>query len=699
MHQPGPAAVNQRGAAAVTIMLCMLGLVAILGLVEVSYLYWAKRDVQKIADLAALAGAQRLELCRADHADNQAARQNAATDNAFPGGLEIRCGHWSAQTGSDAVVDVASGRALNAVQVDASRSVIPLFGQISGVPSLSARAIARRSEPVAAFAIGSRLVDINSSAPVQGLLRLVGIDLSGTEVASFRGLAQVKITPRGLLQALGIPVAADLSVGDLNNLLATHQVQVGALLDAVVDAGTQQGVANINISALRSRLASLGISNLSIPLGSANSTSGLFANIAAGAAASSALDADINALGLLMTSLQIANSQHAVSIPDLSLLGLQAKASVIEPPSIAIGPVGTTAYNSQVRLFLDIDTDRIPALNLLLGLLGTRVKLPVYVDVVDGFGRLSAVDCAASPRTATVDVTSSVANICVGKALTPWDSTTELCASGLGNEELVRLLGKTALNHKIHLPALSSNEQVTLAAGQSASVGPNPLAIGDLLSNLVNTLLGTLGSLFQQQGDATSNARELADRYLQATKKSSGAYDPEAVIAALRDGNAAQNLPALGSWTTDIPVCTSYVLFSNCVKQPGNVWDGFRHSVTINDASLLGGLFDVLGLSSCQGVLAGLLAYNTCVRNNLATYLQTKPGGLQGGSYDPATGSGSCNTVLCILLKPVLEVLRPLLNGIGQLLSSLLSDVLGINLGRSVVEMHSIQCGGADLVR
>src|SRR5690606_12977891 len=150
MHQSGPAAVNQRGAAAVTIMLCMLGLIAILGLVEVSYLYWAKRDVQKIADLAALAGAQRPELCRAEHPDNQASRQNGTTDNAFPGGLEIRCGHWSPQTGSDAVVAVASGRALNAVQVDASRPVIPLFGQISGVPSLSARAIARRSEPVAA---------------------------------------------------------------------------------------------------------------------------------------------------------------------------------------------------------------------------------------------------------------------------------------------------------------------------------------------------------------------------------------------------------------------------------------------------------------------------------------------------------------------------------------------------------------------
>lgn len=134
--------------------------------------------------------------------------------------------------------------------------------------------------------------------------------------------------------------------------------------------------------------------------------------------------------------------------------------------------------------------------------------------------------------------------------------------------------------------------------------------------------------------------------------------------------------------------------------EPGNVWDGFNHSVTISDNSLLGGLFDVLGLSSCQGLLSGLLAYNTCVRNNLASYLETRPGGLQGaGGYDPVTDSGSCNTVLCTLLRPVIELLRPLLNSIGDLLSQVLSEVLGINLGRSVVQMHSIQCGGADLVR
>ena len=54
-------AYKQRGAAAVTLMLLMLGLVAMLGLVEVGYIFWVKRDLQKDADLAALAGAQLLD--------------------------------------------------------------------------------------------------------------------------------------------------------------------------------------------------------------------------------------------------------------------------------------------------------------------------------------------------------------------------------------------------------------------------------------------------------------------------------------------------------------------------------------------------------------------------------------------------------------------------------------------------------------
>ena len=696
---------RQRGGAGLPMMLLLLGLVVILGLVEVGYLYWSKRDVQKTADLAALAGAQRLELCTTDYKDNLAARSNAVTDNQFSGQLAINCGYWGAELAPGArFVAVASSRPLNAVQVTASRQAIPLLGQFTSLPRVNATAVAKRISPQAAFSVGSRLLNTNSNAPLQGILRLVGVDLTQTQIASYQGLANVKITPRGLLQALGIPVATDLNVGELNTLLAANKVSVGRLLEVMANLASQQGLAAVDLRLLQQKLLDKGISGLLLQLGSNATSSGLFAQIAGGSdAANGALDVDLNALDLLGTSISIANAKHALAVQQLDLLGLSAKASIVEPASIGIGPVGTTAYNSQVRLFLDIDSERIPALGPILTWLGTRIRLPTYIDVIDGFGRLTAIDCASQPATATIDVTSAIANVCIGKATTPWDSTRELCRTGLGSETLVSLLGRDVLNKKVTLEALSQRESLRLSASETGTVKPNDLKIGKLVDDLLKELLDTLGALFASQGDNNDVAKQLATQYLEATKVN-GLYNPAKVVQALQNGqqNAASqvNLPALGDWTTDIPGCKYVVLVCMPAKVPGSVWEGFKRETGISDISLVGGLLDALGLTACDGLINGLLRYNDCVRDALVKYLQTKPGGLSGaGGYNPTTGTGSCSSGLCLLLKPVVDgFLRPLLDGVGKLLRDVLSEVLGLQLGRTDVHMQSIQCGRSQLV-
>jgi len=55
---------------------------------------------------------------------------------------------------------------------------------------------------------------------------------------------------------------------------------------------------------------------------------------------------------------------------------------VIEPPSIAIGGIGARAYNAQVRLMVDVDSNRVPAIGALLSLLGTRLHLPFQRFIV-----------------------------------------------------------------------------------------------------------------------------------------------------------------------------------------------------------------------------------------------------------------------------------------------------------------------------
>ena len=81
-HPPCATPARQRGGMSVTMMLLMLGLVAMLGLVEIGYLYWAKRDVQKVADLSALAGAQRLDLCTADRKHDLIGARSNGLDSA-----------------------------------------------------------------------------------------------------------------------------------------------------------------------------------------------------------------------------------------------------------------------------------------------------------------------------------------------------------------------------------------------------------------------------------------------------------------------------------------------------------------------------------------------------------------------------------------------------------------------------------------
>lgn len=708
-HGPATLPSRPQGSAAVTMMLVLLGLVVVLGLVEIGYLYWSKRDVQKTADLAALAGAQRLELCTTDYKDNLAARRNATTDNSFQGQLAISCGYWGSELPSGArFTSVNSGRPLNAVQVTASRDSLPFFGQIGDMPRISATAVARRTAPQAAFSVGSRLLNINNNAPLQGLLRLVGIDLNQTQVASYQGLAQVKITPRGLLDALGIPVATDISVGELNNLLAAKQVSVARLLDIMADLGARQEVAGLRLGVLQNELARVGLDKVLVQLGSTATSSGLFAQIAGGSeAAAGALDVDLNALEVLGTGISIANASHAVAIPRLDLLGLlKAKASIVEPASLGIGPVGTTAYNSQVRVFLDIDTNNLNVLGLQLGSLldslGTRIRLPTYIDVIDGYGTLTAINCSAQPATATVSVDSSIANVCIGKASTAWDSTAELCSTGLQEEQLITLFNNNVLTQKIPLRGLSTRDTLTLSAGQVGTVKPNEAALGTLVSNLTNALFNVLQSLFKPAGSNNDVARNLAIQYLDATKVN-GIYDPAKVVDALRAGykdpHRNIDLPPLGSWTTKIPVCEGNILICIPQNKDGDVWQGFLNETTLSKPNLLGGLFDILGITSCSGIVKGL-AFNECVRNSLTKYLQTKQDGFSGNTgYDPTTATGTCSSVLCILLKPVVDgVLQPVLDGIGKLLSVTLSEVLGLQLGRTDVHMQSIQCGRSQLV-
>lgn len=714
---------RQRGAMSVTMLLVMIGLVAMLGLVEIGYLYWAKRDAQKVADLSAIAGAQRLDLCNASYSDNSAARNNAERQNRFAGTLAIQCGSWNTNHPAldHFVAGVSASHPLNAVKVTASRSVVPFFGQNASLPQISAQAVAKRSAPTAVFSVGSQLLRVDGNTPLGSTLKLVGVDLDQTTLLGYDGLAQARVTPGGLLQALGIPVDANISIGDFNALLAAHKVSLGRLVDATASVLARSGVAGADLRLLRDALGTkLDLDALAVQLGSDASGSGLFAKLTApDGSASSALQADVSALDLLTTGITIASDGRGISINQLNLLGdaVSVRTGVVEPPSIGIGGVGATAYNAQVRVVADVDTNGIRILGLglgqLLGNLGIRVKLPVHADVTNAMGTLVSLQCTAERPTATIRVDASVLRSCVGRvAEAERFSTRNVCGTTLQNEQMITLLGAPVVNDKLSLDALQDSQQVTLAAGETASTRINPLLIGDTVSHIVEELLRVLSNLLSpaNSGMGTSQAADnLADQLLKAANPGGGRYNVNDTVTFLRRTQAHNGIEPFKEWqlANGVPHACP-LLLGTCFKT-GPVWDGFKATVTGEGLGLLDGLLGSLAggllINRCDSLLTNLggdAAYNSCVQKNLASYLQTAPEGV----LDAYLGSGvtapgnqvTCRGLLCILLKPVLDVLKPALNGIGTLLTTTLANVLGLELGRTDVHVQSIQCNSAQLV-
>lgn len=703
----------QRGGGSVMMMLLLLGLVAILGLVEIGHLYWAKREAQKVADLAALAGAQRLGLCSADNQDNRAARQNAMEQNRFAGSITIRCGNWGiANPAADHFREaVDSDHPLNAVKVTTRRAALPFFGQNAGLPTVQAEAVAKLTPPSAVFSVGSQLLRVNGNSPLGNVLSLVGVNVDTATVLAYDGLAQAKVTPAGLLEALGLPVDVDMSVADFNRFLAANKVSLGRLLSATTTVLDRNGMAGLRLDALASRIGTqLDLDRLDLQLGSTGQAGGLFAAVVApDGTIGSALQADINAMDLVTTAIAIASRGRGVTLDSLALAGgVEVRAGIIEPPSIAIGGVGARAYNAQVRVAIDIDSDKIPGLGPVLSTLGTRLKLPVYADVTNAMGTLTSLQCGQAPRTATIRVDASVLRSCVGKiAAADVFSRSEVCDTRLQNEQLLTLLGAPLINDRISIDALTGSQSLTLAEGETGSTRINPLAVGDTAQRLVDELLKVLSRMLDPRAQGMSQpttAANLADQFLKAANPGGGRYDVDRTINLLRTGS--QGLPPL-DWTVSkgVPFACGLLYLDTCFRD-GSVWEGYRATATGQGlgalSGLLGSLLGGLAVERCNSLL-GNLDYNNCLKRNLTSYLQTAPGGLLdaysgSGVTSPGNGAVTCNGLLCLVLKPALDFLKPLLNSVGTLLTRTLAEVLGLELGRTDVHVQSIQCAPAQLV-
>lgn len=222
---------RQKGGIAVFAAIGIGVLVSMLALLDIGFMYHYKREYQKGADLAAMAGASQLHLgcgvaetrarAHAEQQLGQASRIGATT--AFD------CGQWQrGQTPPFTATDLDP----NAVMVVVSGRPPRFF--VPGTRIVMATGIALANDSIAALTIRSSVVSISSEQSAL-LNALVGNVLGGTldlTVADWEALLHTDINLLTYMEALASEV--EISAGNHAALL-NESLSIGKLVDVALD--------------------------------------------------------------------------------------------------------------------------------------------------------------------------------------------------------------------------------------------------------------------------------------------------------------------------------------------------------------------------------------------------------------------------------------------------------------------------------
>lgn len=520
---------RQRGSFAAVAALGLVIAVAALGVLDMANLYLAKRSLQNVADLAALAAVQQMDdQCIQPKAT---ALANAASNGFSVSGttntLAVQCGRWdSNSSGAMSFVTTNPTPPLNGAQVTITKDVPYFF--LGPKRTLTASATGKASV-IGSIQVGTSLAQINL---LNGLL---GSLLGGTSVSldavSWNGLANANVKVADL-------AAVATEAGTYDGLLAAQtSLTAGpySLANVLLSAVTKDSALTANVSAAQNALSA--IANL-VPQGAQNqiklaSIDGTQALLQLGVAnAQYAADATVNVLQMLMVGAEIAAAgQPAVALnvdlSNMSGLGSSLPVSaaltlqIISPPTIAMGEPGyiagttkwrTQAQTAQILLGLNagISTSAVPIVGSILNL---TVQVPLYVLVGQGQAWLESAQCAATraASTQTIGVQTGLANICIGTPVASGATANSVngfsCSTGkwtVADVELGTLTGPVPIA-SVRAP----NLQVPVVNPASSSLAfdgsGNPLTGNTVNTNQIGAVLNnTLQSTVTQLTQLTS---------------------------------------------------------------------------------------------------------------------------------------------------------------------------------------------------
>ncbi|WP_016703783.1 TadG family pilus assembly protein [Pseudomonas chlororaphis] len=466
----GPA--RQRGAIGLIGALALgTAVLCTLVVVDSGRLYLDQRELQRVADNAALEAVARGGNCQAGLSAAAFARESA-TRNGFAVGddrpLIATCG--SLQTGADNLRTFSP----NASQASAIRVVVServptsialgvtnLFSDnpVSATTSLSATAVAAQPKPpLAQLTIRSTLVDLNLLNGALGGLAGSAINVS---LLGWQGLVDTDINLLSYLNQLAIDL--NVSAGNYSELLDVD-TDITQLLQTAISVAERNGATLEVLTALGS-IKAAAINTVPVKLGD-------LLKLQTGTA-DSGLDANVQLLSLVEAFLQLASSQSAAAVElpvsVLGLAGVTTRVKIVSPPEFAIGnpelaaadPLGPNRIyvrTAQVRALLTVDLSLInsvlQAVNTLLSpvvvtlntvlsanlsciLGGSCVKtdllilpdganLDISLEVAAGDSHVTGYTCASdSDNSLSVDTTTSAVKLKVGRVdASNWASST-----------------------------------------------------------------------------------------------------------------------------------------------------------------------------------------------------------------------------------------------------------------------------------
>lgn len=688
--------VRQRGSMTVAIVFAVIVGLVLLGVAQLGYAYYMKREIQKASDLAALSAVQVLGLgapadcARAQQAGRTAVLANvpAILDTFSADDVTVECKVWDS-TRADAsgmyVFDPAAGQTPNALRITVNKTLNSLLPDIvvDGAP-VRVVSVAVSTRPVAVFTVGSRLVRLQKGGLLSQLLATVGATPAQLDILDAAGLASVNITPSGLLEALGLPVSVATGVGTPAQLAALNNLTLGQLLQATVTVMNKAGdTAGASLGLLTNAInVVLNVMPVNLPVKLFGDGGVLDLNVVSGDI-NSALQANINALNVLETALVIANGQNLVNLGlNVPLLGVQSQVRIVEPPSIGVGGVGAQATSAGIRVYLRANTSNIPLVGpLLANTLGTRIDLPIIIDVAQSTGTVSKL-CQAplTESQATIDVTSSVANICLGRFPGMASDTDDLknnflsltnsCQpssfAAIQPYRVLNVLNLLPLTSKVTLPIFNSTAPVSVtlteppSPNSTATVTATSVNLGALASNLADAVVGgILGDLI-----GTGTPLTPAQRTGLATTLVGGGGN-----------NAGKSISQ---------VVNDMQWSSTALNQLG------QRMSTGGLTGLLGGTLQVVG-NLLNSLLFAPLGDLSCALTFTPDALRQCR--INGVSTLALSGSNQVGGVLSI----VVTLLQPLLGMLSSLLQQLL-DLLGLSVGQTDVSLLSVDCGKPRLV-